>query len=143
MPQAAEDKIKQLVPFAATRNPIDITGQVVNDFNLLGQAIEIVAAEGGYGSIVPFIGSSARVPERAARLLQLLARLRTQYPDMLMVAAALSTPEFRDGLQALGYLSYEEPVNAVRAVAALAAFRRHLARTDAPPPAVLAAMPPL
>jgi acetate---CoA ligase (ADP-forming) len=143
MPQAPQDKIKQLVPFAATRNPIDITGQVVNDFNLLGQAIEIVAAEGGYGSIVPFIGSSARVPERAARLLELFGRLRTQYPDMLMVAAALSTPEFRDGLQALGYLSYEEPVNAVRAVAALAAFRRHFARTDAPPPAVEAAVPAL
>jgi acyl-CoA synthetase (NDP forming) len=133
MPQAPQDKIKKLVPFAATRNPIDITGQVVNDFGLLGQAIEIIAAEGGYGSLVPFIGSSARVPERAATLLELFARLRAQYPDMLLVAAALSTPEFHAGLQALGYLAYEEPVSAVRAVAALAAFRRHLERQDRPP----------
>lgn len=143
MPQAPQDKIKKLVPFAATRNPIDITGQVVNDFSLLGQAIEIIAAEGGYGSLVPFIGSSARVPERAARLLELFAQMRTQYPELLLVAAAISPPEFRIGLQALGYLSYEEPVSAVRAVAALAAFRRHFARTDAPPPAVVAAMPAL
>jgi acyl-CoA synthetase (NDP forming) len=133
MPQAAQDKIKKLVPFAATRNPIDITGQVVNDFSLLGQAIDIIVAEGGYGSLVPFIGSSARVPERAARLLEQCVDLRTRYPELLLVQAAISPPEFRNGLQALGYLSYEEPVSAVRAVAALAAFRRHFARKDAPP----------
>jgi acetate---CoA ligase (ADP-forming) len=132
MPQAPQDKIKQMVPFAATRNPIDITGQVVNDFSLLGQAIEIIVAEGGYGSLVPFIGSSARVPERAARLLEQFAELRARYPELLLVAAATSPPEFRNGVQALGYLSYEEPVSAVRAVAALAAFRRHFERNDAP-----------
>src|SRR5207302_11016949 len=91
-----------------------------------------VAAEGGYGSLVPFIGSSARIPERAARMLEQFVRLNAQNPDMLIVAAALAPPEFRDGLQALGYLAYEEPVNAVRAVAALAAFRRHFARVRAP-----------
>jgi acetate---CoA ligase (ADP-forming) len=139
MPPAAQDKIKKLVPFAATRNPIDITGQVVNDFGLLGQAIDIIAAEGGYGSLVPFIGSSARVPERAARLLDQCVELHTRYPELLVVQAAISPPEFRNSLQALGYLSYEEPVSAVRAVAALAAFRRHFERKDAPvgaPPAV-------
>ncbi|HYS50063.1 MAG TPA: acetate--CoA ligase family protein, partial [Xanthobacteraceae bacterium] len=35
-----------------------------------------------------------------------------------------------------GYLAYEEPVNAVRAVAALAGFRRHFDRQDAPPPGI-------
>src|SRR5262249_28298576 len=141
MPQPPQDKIKKLVPFAATRNPIDITGQVVNDFSLLGQAIDIIAAEGGYGSLVPFIGSSARIPERAAILLEQFTQLRKQYPELLLVAAATSPPEFRNGLQALGYLSYEEPVSAVRAIAALAAFRRHFACKDAPsdaPPATAA-----
>ena len=142
MPQAAQDKIKKLVPFAATRNPIDITGQVVNDFGLLGQAIDIIAAEGGYGSLVPFIGSSARVPERAARLLEQCVELHTRYPDLLVVQAAISPPEFRNSLQALGYLSHEEPVSAVRAVAALAAFRRHFARKDTPPEKA-PALPPL
>jgi len=142
MPQPPQDKIKKMVPFAATRNPIDITGQVVNDFSLLGQAIDIIAAEGGYGSLVPFIGSSARIPERAALLLGQFAHMRKQYPELLLVAAATSPPEFRNGLQALGYLSYEEPVSAVRAVAALAAFRRHFERKDAPPEPP-PAMPPL
>jgi acyl-CoA synthetase (NDP forming) len=142
MPQAPQDKIKKLVPFAATRNPIDITGQVVNDFSLLGQAIDIIAAEGGYGSLVPFIGSSARIPERATILLEQFTQLRKQYPELLLVAAATSPPEFRNGVQALGYLSYEEPVSAVRAIAALAAFRRHFARQDAPSDAPPAVPPP-
>ena len=77
MPQPPQDKIKKLVPFAATRNPIDITGQVVNDFSLLGQAIEIIAAEGGYGSIVPFIGSSARVPESMRTIKKMIEQVQT------------------------------------------------------------------
>jgi len=141
MPQAPQDKIKKLVPFAATRNPIDITGQVVNDFSLLGQAIDIIAAEGGYGSLVPFIGSSARIPERAAILLGQFTQLRKQYPELLLVAAATSPVEFRNGVQALGYLSYEEPVSAVRVIAALASFRRHFERKDAPPEAPPAMLP--
>src|SRR5262249_39091958 len=139
MPQAAQDKIKKLVPFAATRNPIDITGQVVNDFSLLGQAIDIIAAEGGYGSLVPFIGSGPPIPQPPPPPLEQCAELRPRSPELLVVQAAPSPPEFRNGVQALGYLSYEEPVSAVRAIAALAAFRRHFDRRDAPveaPPAV-------
>src|SRR5262249_14112714 len=56
--------------------------------------------------------------------------------------AALSPPEFRNDLQALGYLSYEEPVSAVRAIAALAAFRRHFDRAGAPPEAAAAVPAP-
>src|SRR5262249_53492100 len=98
--------------------------------------------EGGYGSLVPFIGSSARVPERATLLLQQCVELRNRYPELLVVQAALSPPEFRNDLQALGYLSYEEPVSAVRAIAALAGFHRHFARRDALPE-TRPALPPL
>lgn len=136
LPEASQEKIRQLVPFAAARNPIDITAQVLNDFTLLDRAIDIALDEGGYASLVAFLGAMSRLPHHASRLLANFSRLRARHPQTLLVAAGLTTPDFRNELQALGCLCFEEPTHAVRALAALAAFRKSFARSDVPPPSV-------
>ncbi|HYC13261.1 MAG TPA: acetate--CoA ligase family protein, partial [Stellaceae bacterium] len=123
-PEPVRAKIRALVPFAATGNPIDITGHVVADRSLIDRSLEIVLAEGGYGSLVASVGSTGRNPIYAPRMLETAAALRERYPETLLCITCLSTLEFRKTLQAAGVLSFEEPVHAVRAVAALAAFRR-------------------
>jgi acetate---CoA ligase (ADP-forming) len=143
LPLAAQAKIKRLVPFAAARNPIDITGQVVNDLGLLEQALAISIAEDRYGSLVSFVGATPRLPERAERLRALFSRLSADYPHTVLVAAGLTTPEFRADLQARGCLTFEEPTRAVRTVAALAAFRAHFEREAALLPDEQCAIPPL
>ena len=45
MPEAAQRRMLELVPFAAARNPIDVTGQVLNDPTLLDQAIELATGQ--------------------------------------------------------------------------------------------------
>ena len=123
-PEPVQAKIRALVPFAATRNPIDITGHVVADRSLIDRSLEIVLAEGGYGSVVASVGSTGRNPIYAPRMIETAAALRERHPEVLLCITCLSSLEFRKALQALGVLSFEEPVHAVRAVAALAAFRR-------------------
>ncbi len=49
VPDDAQAEIKRRVAFAGTRNPIDITGQVVNDRGLLGDAIDLILGTGVYG----------------------------------------------------------------------------------------------
>jgi acetate---CoA ligase (ADP-forming) len=142
LPLAAQEKIKRLVPFAAARNPIDITGQVVNDVGLLEQALAISIAEDRYGSLVSFLGATPRLPERAERLRTLFSRLSADHPETVLVAAGLTTPEFRADLQVRGCLTFEEPTRAVRTVAALAAFRAHFEREAALLPGQCA-VPPL
>src|SRR6185312_7574210 len=59
-PQVLQNGIRAMVPFAATRNPIDVTGQIVSDMGILDRAIELTLAEGGYPSLACFIGSVGR-----------------------------------------------------------------------------------
>jgi acyl-CoA synthetase (NDP forming) len=127
MPEAAQARIRALVPFAATRNPVDITGHVVNDPTLTDRALEIVVEAGGYGSVILSVGSGGRSPTRAPQLLEVSRALRQRFPETLLCLSCLATPEFNRSLRDLGCLWVEEPVHAVRAVAALAGFRRAFA----------------
>ena len=60
MPEEVQRRMLELVPFAAARNPIGVTGQFLNDPSLLDQAIELAATSGDYGSLVSFQGSIGR-----------------------------------------------------------------------------------
>jgi len=141
MPEAAQESIRALVSFAAARNPVDITGHAVNDPTLTDKALEIVMKEGGYGSVILSVGAGGRSPTRAPQLLDTCTMLRERFPETLLCLSCLHTPDFRQKLAEIGCLCLEEPVHAVRAVAALAAFRRAFAAPRAEPPELPAAEP--
>lgn len=142
LPEPAQARIRALVPFAATRNPVDVTGHVVSDPSLTERALEIVLDAGSFSSVIASIGAGGRSPIRAPQLLAISATLRRRHPETLLCISCLSTSAFRRSLKELGCLSYEEPVHAVRAVAALAGFRRAFAWPE-PPPLDLPAPEPL
>ena len=133
MPEPAQAKVRTLVSFAATRNPVDITGHAVNDPTLTDKALAIVIEDGGCGSVILWIGAGGRNPVRAPQLLETCALLRQRFPETLLCLSCLHTPDFRQELAAIGCLCVEEPVHAVRAVAALAGFRRAFAETPTAP----------
>ncbi|HJT08950.1 MAG TPA: acetate--CoA ligase family protein [Stellaceae bacterium] len=128
--------IRAMVPFAATRNPIDVTGQIVSDMGILDRALEMAAADGAYPSLACFLGSIGRSPVNGPRFMEVFARLGQRYPDTLFSLATFHTPEFRAAVTAAGCLIFDEPTYAVRAVAALAKFRRAFDTAPASPPAV-------
>ena len=141
MPEPAQAKIRALVSFAAARNPVDITGHAVNDPTLIDKALEIVIEDGGYGSVILSVGAGGRSPVRAPQLLETCTSLRKRFPKTLLCLSCLHTPEFRQKLADLGCLCVEEPVHAVRAVAALAGFRRAFAAPRPEAPGLPAAEP--
>jgi acetate---CoA ligase (ADP-forming) len=134
-----QDGIRAMVPFAATRNPIDVTGQVVSDMGILDRALEMAAKDGGYPSLACFLGSIGRSPVNAPRFMEVFTRLGQHYPETLFSVATFHTPEFRAALNAAGCLIFNEPTYAVRAVAALAKFRRVFDTT----PGAVPALPPV
>jgi acyl-CoA synthetase (NDP forming) len=73
------------------------------------------------------VGAAGRSPTRAPQLLETCATLRERFPKVLLCLTCLHTPDFRRQLAEIGCLCLEEPVHAVRAVAALAGFRRAFA----------------
>lgn len=79
MPDAAQQKVLAMVPFAGPANPVDTTAQVVNDWPMFTNILGIVAEEGAVDSVVSFLAhmgttprpdgpAEARLPRGAAAL---------------------------------------------------------------------------
>lgn len=136
MPEAAQAKLRALVPFCAPANPVDCTAQAFNDMRLVGAFTETMLAEGGYPSAIGFftqVGASPSVaPALRAQLKEILAR----FPDRLFILSILAPPEVQRAYEEDGFLVFPDPSRAVRAVAAMGWFGEAFARTQSPPPLV-------
>jgi len=124
--QAGQDRIRELVPFAAPRNPVDITGQITNDLSLFETSLDIMLEEGDYGVMLSFLAAAGGGPMGEEIVRQIVA-VRYRYPDRLFSAVSVFKPEVRRLLEDNGCLAFEDPSRAVRALAALAGFARGFA----------------
>ena len=124
MPEAAQRRMLELVPFAAARNPIDVTGQFLNDPSLLDQFIELTATNGDYGSVVSFQGSIGRNPALMEATLASWIERKRANPDKHFAVSGFCTEDYTRDLEAAGIPVYEEATHATRAIAALAGFAR-------------------
>jgi acyl-CoA synthetase (NDP forming) len=137
---AAQARILEMVPFAAPRNPIDITGQIGNDRSMLLKACRILLEPpSDYGALLGFMAAAGATEHFWPDLQDLVLKLRQEYPDTLLAISTLLKPERRDWLLEHGALFYAEPAAAVRTLAALARLAQGLGR---PVPPTLAACPP-
>ncbi len=127
LPQPAQDLILERVPFAATRNPVDITGQVTSDIGLLELAAHTMLREGGYGSLIIFLAAAGLTPTMQAMQLKLAEGLRREFPGRRVMFSTLSDPAQERALEALGCLTYPDPSRAMRVLAALEFFRTQTA----------------
>jgi acyl-CoA synthetase (NDP forming) len=124
MPEEAQRRLKELVPFASPRNPIDLTAQPFNDIKLVARNLEIALREGGYDSVIAFFSSVAGSPAIAEPMRQAIRELRSLRPDCLFVLSALVPDALKAAYEADGVPVFEDPSRAVAAVAALAGFGR-------------------
>ncbi|HBQ23494.1 MAG TPA: hypothetical protein DHV03_07495, partial [Alphaproteobacteria bacterium] len=59
MPQDAQDEMKEVLSFAAPRNPVDVTAQFFNDLSLIPRFTRTMLDRGGYDGLVGFWTSVA------------------------------------------------------------------------------------
>ncbi|RZJ26248.1 MAG: DUF1254 domain-containing protein [Haliea sp.] len=133
MPQAASDRILARVPFAATRNPVDITGQVTSEPDLLELAARAMLEDGGYGSLLVFLAAAGLTPGMQEVQRQLARKLKQEHPDRLVVFSSLSDAAQARALQELGYLTFTEPARAIRVLAAMHFFAAQGSREESAP----------
>ena len=76
--EAAQAKVKQVIPLAGTRNPVDITGQAVNQPEILEQCLEIMIEAGEYDVIIVYLAgmTSMEFLQKTG-----LMRIRDQQPN--------------------------------------------------------------
>ena len=134
MPEEAQKALTDLLPYAAPRNPVDVTAQFLNDMSLARTFTESVVRDGGYQSILGFFTYTASAASTGQRLRAELKLVRDQFPDRLFVLSAIGNEAQMQEYEADGYTIFEDPSRAVKAISAMGHFGRAFAR-PAPQPA--------
>ncbi|GER14514.1 CoA-binding protein [Variovorax boronicumulans] len=130
--EAAQDTLRRWVPFAAPRNPVDITGQVTNDMTLIDRTARVMLDDQGFASWMGFLAAAGASDAFWPVLRSLVASLREAYPDTLLAVSTLLTPERRAELEAMRCLVFADPSDGIRTIAALAGLKPAAAAVAAP-----------
>ncbi|GAA5128399.1 acetate--CoA ligase family protein [Alloalcanivorax gelatiniphagus] len=116
-------RIRELVPFAAPRNPVDITGQITNDVGLFETSLEIMLEQGDYQLVATFLAAAGQGP-MGEQIADQIGRVRARFPDRVFCAVSVFRDSVRERLEQHRCLAFEDPSRAIRALAALAGFAR-------------------
>jgi len=138
MPEDAQRRLKEILPFAGTRNPVDMTAQLVNDLTLFEKNFQLMLEEGGYDVVVAFLSSVGQVAELSSNLLEQLKKVLQHFPDRTVIMSMLASAEVRKLYETAGVMLFDEPTRAVRAASALVRFAAEAerAKTLSAPPAL-------
>jgi acyl-CoA synthetase (NDP forming) len=133
MPAAAQKQLKDLIPFAAPRNPVDCTAQFMNDLSIAGRFTEAMVKEGGYQSVLGFFTYTVGAASIADGLRTQLKAVRDKYPDRLFVLSILASEERVRQYEDDGFTVFEDPARAVIAIEAMGRFGDAFARQPGRP----------
>lgn len=130
MPEAAQQKLRGLIPFCAPRNPVDCTAQAVNQTELFPEFLEGTAADGGYPSIMVFLTQTGGSTTMAPKLRPHLKAAREKFADRLWIASVIASREKVREYEEDGFLVFEDPTRAVNAIEAMGRFGAAFARAS-------------
>lgn len=120
LPDEAQARLKAINPYAATRNPIDVTAQAFNNLDLVRDNLDVVLREDGLDALVAFFTVTAGSKSIAPRLSQILSPLPLRYPDKPMVLCIVADRDTVDSYEAAGFAVFEDHNRAVTALGVLA-----------------------
>ena len=120
MPEAAQRALHEINPFAAPRNPVDITAQAFNDIGLVERNFDIMLAQSGFDALVAYFGVTAGSPALGPRLASTLGALPARYPNTPMVLCIFAPPEIVRAYEDAGFAVFEDPARAVAAIGRVA-----------------------
>ena len=122
MPAEAQEELKAVLPFAAPRNPIDVTAQFFNDLSLIPRFTKVMLEKGGYDGLLGFWTSVAGSPNLAEPLLASLKATGGCHDKTLFIQSVVASPEILQRYEEAGFPCFEDPTRAVRAMAAVMAL---------------------
>ena len=132
---AAQAKIKHVIPFAGTRNPVDITGQAVSQPEILEHCLDVLIEDGECDVIIVYFAgmTSFAFLEKAG-----LTRIRDKHPTAAIILSVAMDEETWTIFDDLNFLVIPEPTRAVAAAAALIQIGQGYAKAQPSPPPSLA-----
>ena len=142
MPEDAQRELKELVPFAAPRNPVDVTAQFFNDLSLIDKFTALMLDRGGYDALCGFWTTVAGNPNLADEFINRVRGSMAGRKDVLFVQSLIAAEEITAKYEAEGFPCFEDPSRAIAALAAAIHFGRSFKRAAVKVPKV-PQMPPL
>lgn len=130
LPPMAQKAVKDALPYAAARNPVDVTATVTNDFHLMQKGLEAVLDHGNVDMTVIFLSAVGFSPRIMAGLADIFPAIREKHRDAIMAVCMLCTEENRRKFEGHGYLVIEDLNRAIEILEALTTIREGLARRD-------------
>ena len=128
MTDEAQATLKRRLPFAAPRNPIDITAQAFNSTELVSSNLELILDDGRYDSVIAFFTYVASSRSMVEPILEALRAAKRRHPDCVLVLSIVGPAEVVRQYEEVGCPVFEDPTRAVRAVAALVSLRESFGR---------------
>ncbi len=128
MPEDAQTELKQILPFASPRNPVDVTAQFFNDLSLVPRFTQAMLDRGGYDALIGFWTLVAGSADLGDPLLGHLTRTMKHYRDRLFLHVMLASEEIRKRYDDAGFPSFEDPTRAIVAMAAMMSFGEAFAK---------------
>jgi acetate---CoA ligase (ADP-forming) len=122
MPAKAQASLTDLIPFAAPRNPVDVTAQILNELDKLPQFFSTLIVEGKYDTVLAFFTSGASTKTSAAKFLAAIQQMRQEHPEQFIVLSLLANEEEVISYEKLGFPVFPDASRAVAAIAAVIRF---------------------
>ncbi len=127
VPSDARARMQAMLPFAATQNPVDCTAQALNEMTLTGNfGIEMVQTD-LYSALLIFFSHAGGVASIVPGLRTELRRIRNARPDVLYILSVLAPDDVIAGYEEDGFLVFDDPGRAVRALGAMGRLGRSFA----------------
>lgn len=135
LPPPVQKKLKALIPFAGTHNPVDFTAQALNEPDLMLENIGLTIEEADYDSHIVFMTTVPATPFMKDPCAELFRTVRERWPEEPMIMSLVGGRDVVEAYEKLGYPVFEDPSLAVRALAALTRFGEAFGRGagSAPP----------
>ncbi len=125
-PEASvQRELKEIVPYASVSNPVDFTGQFLNDPSIAGRFLERLASSEQFDAFVIFLGHTAALNPRAQEALETIARLARRDQAKFYLVATISQ-EMQDVLREAGVVISTSPTAVVALIAEMIEIRRSL-----------------
>ncbi len=128
MPEAAQQELKAMLPYASPRNPVDATAQALTDLPLMTSYISAILEKGGYDFFTGIFGSGPASPTFAGRLREALETASAASRDTVMSLTMSAPREIVRTYEEKAFLVHEDGTALMTALGALVHFRQSFDR---------------
>jgi acetate---CoA ligase (ADP-forming) len=127
LPNDVQTTLGGRFPYASFANPIDVTAQALQDWDLFDASLDVALSSDRYDAVIASLHTVPLAPLFAVRLQQAFEAAMARYPRRLVVVSCLAEPETVRAYEDAGLLVFEDSDRAVATIAMLARANEALA----------------